>query len=56
VKSEILVKSTAKLDQEVEEDIKCEDKSISEILDEQVQRDGVSRSDTADNAENKKEV
>lgn len=57
VKSEILVKSTAKLDAEVKDDLTKDDKSIAEILDnEELQRGGISRCDTADNEADKKEV
>lgn len=50
MKSEIFVKSTADLSKEVDElDAKADDKSISEILDEQLRRDGISGSHPTDN-------
>lgn len=59
MKSEILVKSTAQLEKEVtEQDVKCEDKSLSEILDgeEKLRRERVSGSDSEDNGKVEEQV
>lgn len=55
MKSEILVKSTAGLDAEIEEEMKSEDKSLGEILDAEVRPDRVPRSSLEDNGESKEE-
>lgn len=56
MKSEILVKSTAALEKEIIEDMKVEEKDISEIIDEELRRTGVSGCDSPDNEQNKEEV
>lgn len=56
MKSEILVKSTAKLDEEVQDEIQDTDKDMSEIIDAELQRTGVSGCNTPDNGENQEEV